>query len=1304
MKHLRITMTTTRIPVIAIAIISEIVVITITGIRADNNNNNGTNSCPFYLGIDSATNASVPSCPTQCAQLSSSSFCPTTQTSPVPCPANTHTPGASTGAAHVWDCACDAGRFGFPSCPLCPLNSYCPANATAAVPCPPSLMGVDPLLQFTTSQVGSTSFADCRCPYFATQVLTQCVRCPPSRYIDIGKNNTCLPCPAGNYCPGNGGYNPCGPWSACPAGSAGVGLTCAANNSFYEPNVASAQSVLGGATAASVQGGLSAVSNGTTVVITNITASSSSGSARVHGNGTAACVDGGVLVSYRWAFSAVTDLLVVVQSGKTAVWVADRGCGSIRVISISSGNTSLATVLSGIGARSMALLPTGLVVATDDHSSPGSLWEINPVTLAARVVMTRFASPPLSLAVLPVKPSDLLSIVVVVGTAAYNISFVSGTNWTLMDSVLTPTVPARVAYAGSVLLYADGTDEEVFQMTAGGDWVGLMSGAGVDFLGQRMFTNVTAATLAPGVPITSLQWNNSVLVVGQADRVSAVAVCNPCPPNSSVPLSSQGQLGLSRCKCVAGTYMNQGCAPCVAGAYCPFGTAIPVACPEGSWCGPGVSAPTRCDASVYCSAQSYDAFGHNTLPGGSAETMCSIGYYKTSTSCASCPNGSSTYAIGAVSIADCACVFVMSQDGSQTLFTYLNVTSGACVVCPAAFYCPFASLAPVPCPPGTYCHTGVLSPQTCPSGFYCPGGLPDPVSCEAGTYCPAGSGSKGTCASGSYCPLETTNQIPCPPGSYCPTASGAPTQCPAGSYCVANVSTPAVCQGGYYCPVGASGMTPCPYGTDVVGAVSTSASHAAAPTDCYCVTNYYLSNATQMCVACPLLAFSPPHSTNFSDCTCDTGYKLNRPNNTACVACGAGEYCPAGGTAACPAGYVCSSRSAAPCPAGKYCPINTVVPFDCPLGGVCPSGSTWFVNCSAGTFCPGNASSPTACPPGYYCPIATGAPIPCRGGYQCATGSPLDSVPCSAGLFCPPMTGANGQPCPNGSFCASGASAPTPCPSGYFCPAGVAGGTLCPHAAFCPGATANYTQCPAGYVCARTGMSAPSPCQTNAYYCPAGSFEMQPCAVAYAITAQNMSASAADCDCDIGWTLVSPSAACVPCGAGTYKAARGGQACAVCANNGTVDAARAVCTPAPNITVNATVADTPAAGLDIVVVIGAAAGGVVVVGAIGGIVAFFSLTPSAGGGAAATMMTTAVASEASHGTTAERTPFLFNHTLAMMRPEWERHHQRVGNSSSSASSSPLASFFEQIPLVIGGGASSSSRPISPGKKAMDKLL
>ena len=328
--------------------------------------------------------------------------------------------------------------------------------------------------------------------------------------------------------------------------------------------------------------------------------------------------------------------------------------------------------------------------------------------------------------------------------------------------------------------------------------------------------------------------------------------CDACPYVTTEPAQcpfnmttlATGASAISECACLAGTIGNHsaGCAPC----------------PAGYFCVPSSRTQLSCDRAYVCP---YGSVNSNGQTDQSADVTCSVNYYRNST-CLPCPSGSGTLYIGAVDITECTCA--TTDISGKSYYTYLNLSTSQCVVCPPAFYCALGSTQPLECPPGTFCRRGSLAPEICPVGFYCPGGIPDPVPCEAGTYCVTGSRSKETCVTGFYCPYTAIAQLPCTETNFCPAGSGEPLPCPAGKYCPANTSTPHGCPSGFYCNASVAEPAVCPN-------MTSSTSNAASVEECVCVANMY--GSVFHCTDCPEGGFSPPGSRNFSDCLCDVGFK-----------------------------------------------------------------------------------------------------------------------------------------------------------------------------------------------------------------------------------------------------------------------------------------------------------------------------------------------------------------------------------------------------------------------------------------------
>mgnify|MGYP006268382139 CR=1 FL=1 len=154
-----------------------------------------------------------------------------------------------------------------------------------------------------------------------------------------------------------------------------------------------------------------------------------------------------------------------------------------------------------------------------------------------------------------------------------------------------------------------------------------------------------------------------------------------------------------------------------------------------------------------------------TLPNGgptvTAGQMCPAGYY--------CPGGLSTtpYECGQGSFCPAGSAFPKS---CTIRGAFCDKRSSTQPPCPAGHYCE-TTFSKQPCPLGTYNPTtGNVSSTaciTCPAGRFCPSANVSPGVCGSGYYCPAGSGNPTLCGEGFYCATSDT-QIRCPAGVQCP--------------------------------------------------------------------------------------------------------------------------------------------------------------------------------------------------------------------------------------------------------------------------------------------------------------------------------------------------------------------------------------------------------------------------------------------------------------------------------------------------------------------------------------------------------
>jgi len=405
--------------------------------------------------------------------------------------------------------------------------------------------------------------------------------------------------------------------------------------------------------------------------------------------------------------------------------------------------------------------------------------------------------------------------------------------------------------------------------------------------------------------------------------------------------------------------------------------------------------------------------------------------------------------------------------------------------CPAGFYCPPTTTAPLVCPVGYYCPPGTLSLDDvkCPNGTFSPLGSSDQSSCvnkvPAGYYNLKGVATQ--CIKGAYCPENSNNPTPCPSGTYNSLSGKASSigvclPCPRGSYCKPDKSTtgtstldctafPTPCKKGSY----SSTMSATSSSTCILCPVGTQCPSKGMPSATPCPAGTF-SNVIGLSGEC-----IPGNAGTYSNTIGATDQSSFKP-------CPIGYYCPKG------AGYKVS------CPKGSYCPNTSLTAaIKCPAGTYGNSlnsiSPTCDGPCDAGSYCPAGSlvSNPGPCPVGNYCPTGTASPIPCPAGYYCPVGSPSPS-PCLPGTYSSTVGNeriGNCLGCPPGSYCASATSNPSACPIGYFC----AGNNSE------PGNTMGKpaTPCPGGYYCDMRGMAAPTACPGGTYNNTVGATSMVAC-------------------------------------------------------------------------------------------------------------------------------------------------------------------------------------------------------------------
>lgn len=627
--------------------------------------------------------------------------------------------------------------------------------------------------------------------------------------------------------------------------------------------------------------------------------------------------------------------------------------------------------------------------------------------------------------------------------------------------------------------------------------------------------------------------------------------------NCSVGLYSQGSANTACLACSPGTFLTgtgfSTCSACTAGKFL---TAVQASqpchsCPSGTWqSGIGMSLCVLCVAGTYstgisminisscigCAPGTFStSLGRNVTcnlctPGSfsnmNASTrcdVCAIGTYASgngSLSCIGCPPLTSTLSTGAIAL-DQYCLCNKGYTGDPLKFA-------GCTPCAPGTYKNFSGNGScIGCPPMTYDATSLIGDRTTiaiciavPLNAYSP-------IASATFYCNAGYFfdttqifiPQGTCTSCQANTFSYANSTVC---EQCINALSASR-----SISIVNCS----CLPGYYRPTIYDICIPClPIRFYCPGANfqpqicrSLSQTQIALPStygDCICLPGTS-GNSSGVCNACPIGFWcpggslqnpcpgntsSPMNSTSISQCVCNPGYKplINGLPSSACILCALNETCLSG-------------------------LVNPCRPFSQTLS----MGAFSQANC---TCMPGYYSlMPEApcqlCPANFYCP-GNLALIGCMGNGTSMPGqSAFTACSCNAG-FTFNNNRCNG--CIQGSYCAGGFSPPMGCTPNANSPALASTATQC----FCnAGYQGNYTLC--------------SPCPIGAYAAFVNSSVCTLCLPGqYGKNIAVISSTAACFLCDAGTYSTELGAqlliACKKCQAGTYSTTLGASDSSTC--------------------------------------------------------------------------------------------------------------------------------------------------------------
>ena len=639
-------------------------------------------------------------------------------------------------------------------------------------------------------------------------------------------------------------------------------------------------------------------------------------------------------------------------------------------------------------------------------------------------------------------------------------------------------------------------------------------------------------------------------------------ICSLCPQGTT-NTGTGGLSVLTGCYCPSGQVWNiTGCITCPTNAII---TTTPVPTPvTGCYCPSGANYITSTSSCTTCPT------GTSTSGvGGLAITGCycssGINYGWNGMTCEACPIGSVGGTTGnATNVTGCYCLSGYNWNGSIykcincnsiPLASITNTGTNTNILsckCPAGYG--FYNNKCIPCSTinavtGTSGVLTTIDGCVCPtgSGFdgnqcqQCPPGANNIVTSISalynGCYCPTGSGLHLT-PNGYTC-------ITCPLGSS-PTGTGAPVNDAVGCYC--NNTTYSLSRdntGNYYC------IPPCPTGTSINGQGG-----QANTTGCFCSSGVSYGWNGNGCVQCMTNAIggTTGTSTNITGCYCLNGYTWNGTN---CVLCPSGTTSTNTGITSglvgcnCNAGYQWSTalNECISCPTGTSTTGS---------GGTGPTGCF----CSSGINYGWNNNSCIKCMPNAIGRGNTGALTNMIGCY-CTTGYGWDGKQCIS--------------CPKGSTnLNTGVTTPL---VGCYCQPGYQYNpilnicTLCPQGtnALWSGAPINVTgcNCPANYgwngstctqcIVGASNVVTPQPtnitgCYCDSQYgwngstcsaCPTGAVTLTPAQIAV-INKTTQVTPVSGCYCPTGLVWSSLLSACISCPAGASPSGSGGGAAAGC--------------------------------------------------------------------------------------------------------------------------------------------------------------
>ena len=386
--------------------------------------------------------------------------------------------------------------------------------------------------------------------------------------------------------------------------------------------------------------------------------------------------------------------------------------------------------------------------------------------------------------------------------------------------------------------------------------------------------------------------------------------------------------------------------------------------------------------------------GGYTCPTYMKYTSCAVGYYMTSNSTSTAPDGTPKV-----------------RNACRPCSVY-----GANYTCAGGTAAPQAITINVTCPAGQYLPQGATSCTTCPAGSYCPGNEKfTGISLVTGATSDRG---KTSCSSATSYYFESAAGSSNINDCYLTLADDESVE-------IVNGGTD-YCHAGYYCGNGGRKIY---YDSNNEERGLTDSRPTVAPSTA-CARGSYSDDQASSCDACLEGATTSGTGLDYCDAECSNSanvktwvtptwtpnYVSNLCKIDSCVACTKGT-----GVASCSASIVNNTCTyTATCASGYKNPTCNGSSCSCELDSV---------TCSAGQYLPAGATSCATCPKGYKCPSSK--------TYTVSTTADQGNTPCSGSTEYQDATGQTSCKTPSDGYYKKDNTSQQVCGTGYFCKSGV---------------------------------------------------------------------------------------------------------------------------------------------------------------------------------------------------------------------------------------------------------------------------